>query len=183
MSEEPIPLKRCVHWNHRVHVSVMASAKKQMGGHVKNNTLTVMRKSLDELVFVLTHCNVHLFQHICEQFGTKLCCPRSFSETNVRFLHGHPKMLKSATAQAVRSCAARVWIFGSSHNDESPGCSKIKGMCKFAMASLAKITLGEHEVCCRGGAIIPATHVLPSTSTRKPNIFISFVKKPDPSNM
>ena len=81
------------------------------------------------------------------------------TRNKVRILHGEPKIPKSTRAQALRGCAARVRIFGSSHNHESHGCSRIQGMrtrcSKWAMEVLAEITLEEHEVCCRGGEIIP----------------------------
>ena len=83
-------------------------------GHVKSNTQSAMRKPLDEHVFVLSQCNVHQFQHICEQDGAHLCCPRCQPETTFAFCTVIQKHKKSAKAQAVQSCAARVWIFGRS---------------------------------------------------------------------
>ena len=48
------------------------------------------------------------------------------------------------------------------------GCSRIQGIrapwSKLAMAALAETTVEGHEVCCRGGEIIPATHFPPATS-------------------
>ena len=48
------------------------------------------------------------------------------TRNNVRFLLAEPKIQKSARAQAVQGCAARVRIFGTSHNHESHGCSRIE---------------------------------------------------------
>ena len=67
---------------------------------MKNESLSVKRKPLDEDLFVLTHCSVHLFQHTRAQYGANLCS----TQNNVRFLHG-PKTKKNARAQAVASLA------------------------------------------------------------------------------
>ena len=86
LRDDPIPLKRCVLWNLRAFmVRTMASAKEKRRGRVKSNTLSAIRKPLVEDVFDLTHCNVHLLQHICEQYGAHLCCPRSQPENNLSF--------------------------------------------------------------------------------------------------
>ena len=123
-------------------------------------------------------------------------CSKSLLSTfptrnKVRSLHRHPRMQKSARAEAVRSCAARVRIFGSSHNHESHGCSRIQGM--RAMEAVAEITLERHEVCCRGSEIIPATRFPAETSCLGPNFvsstcphnpkwFVAFATKPDRPN-
>ena len=123
----------------------MASASDKRGGR------SVMRKPSDEYVFVLKQCNVHPSQNMFEQHGANLCCPRFEPETTFAFWTVIP---------------ARVWIFGTSHN-ESHG-SRIHGMrtrSKFSMA-LAEITLEEQEECCRGSETIAATHVSVETSCR-----------------
>ena len=40
---------------------------------MKSKALSVMQKPLDEHVFVLKHCTIHLSQHICDQYGAILC--------------------------------------------------------------------------------------------------------------
>ena len=58
-------------------------------------------------------------------------CPSTLVSNSVRisgvhahvpnhFLHGDPNHTKSASAQVVRSCAAKVWIFGTFHNHVIP---------------------------------------------------------------
>ena len=64
---------------------------------------------LDGHVSVLKHCNDHLFRHVCEQLGANLYCLRFQPET----LCCEP----NCRSPSVRSCAARVCIFGTSHND------------------------------------------------------------------
>ena len=39
----------------------------------------------------LKHCNVHLFQYICEQSCANLCCPHYQLETTLALLHEDPK--------------------------------------------------------------------------------------------
>ena len=94
---------------------------------------------------------------------------------HVRFLHGESQIpllppKENARAQGVQGCAAKVWICGMSHNHESHGCHRIQGMrarcSKFAMAALPETTWEEHDVCCRGGEIIAATHFPAETSCR-----------------
>ena len=89
---------------------------------------------------------------------------------NVLCLHGDPKTQKSARPQAARGCAARVWIFGTSTTTHHTGVPESSAR-EHDEASLRwlhwrKLTLGEHEVCCRGGEIIPAIHVPAETSCR-----------------
>ena len=86
LSEEPTPLKRmCSLESSCVHGERKKTNEDGGWGHVNKKTLGVMRKPLDEHVFVLTHCIVHLLQRTCEQCGASLCCPRSHPETTFAF--------------------------------------------------------------------------------------------------
>ena len=133
LSEDPIPLKGCVLWNRRafiVRIRQTRETHREGGcGYVKNKTLSVTRKHLDERVIVLKHCNVHQFQHICEQHGANLCCPRfPIRKAVFAFCAVIQRCETPAKVLAVRGCAARVWICGTSQNHESHGCSRIQGM-------------------------------------------------------
>ena len=90
------------------------------------------------------------------------------TKNNVGLVLGDPRTQKSARAQAARGCAARAWIFATFHNLGSHECSTILGMRarRRRLTTLAEITLREHEVRCRGGEIIPATHFPEETSRR-----------------
>ena len=66
----------------------VASAQDKRGGRVWSRercVVSVMRKPLDEHVFVVKYCNVHLSQHTCEQCGAHLYCPRFQPETTFAF--------------------------------------------------------------------------------------------------
>ena len=104
-----------------IMVSIMAIVKKWADGcgHVKNNVLSVVRKSLDEPVFCPDTLQRPPVPTHLRALRDKMVLSTFLFRNNVRFLQGHPKMLKSATAQAVRSIAARVWIFSFENAAES----------------------------------------------------------------
>ena len=58
---------------------------------MKSKTHSVMRKPLEEHIFVMEHCNIHLFQHTCEQYGANLCCPRFQPDITFDFCIAIPK--------------------------------------------------------------------------------------------
>ena len=124
------------------------------------------RKPLDEHAFVLKYCNVHLSQNTCEQCGADLCCSHFQPEMMFVFCMETQNMKKKKNSGA----QARVWILGASHNHESHGCFTIQSMrtrrSELAMEALVETTLEEHEVSCRGGEIVPATHFPAAMSCR-----------------
>ena len=97
------------------------------GHRPPRKTLSVMRKPLDEHFSVVKHCNVHLFQHTCEQPGATLCRPR-FQPERSSILCTAKQNFNNPWAQAMRGCVSRASILGTPHNHESHGCSGIQGM-------------------------------------------------------
>ena len=136
-------------------------------GHVQIHTLSDRRKPLDEHVFALKHCTVHLSQHICEQYDAKLCCPRFQPEITSVFCMGI-HIYKNPPGRA----RSRQKNFDFRHVPQ-PRTTRVfqrHGMrarsTKLAMEALAEISQEEHEVCSRGGEFISATHFPAETSCR-----------------
>ena len=164
--KNPIPLKGCVLWNRRAFmVRTMASAKDKWRGRTWSREDKNFER--EALPFGWSRCNARLSQQTCEQQVANLCYPHPQPDITFVFCM---RTQESAKAQAVRNCAARVWIFGTPQNHESHGCSRNQSMrarrSKFAVAALADITLEGHEICYGGGEIITATLFPTETSCR-----------------
>ena len=114
-----MPREGCVLLFRRAFVvRVMASAKDKRRGRVW---------SRDHGNFE-SHCEVHLTQLSFVQYGANLCCPRSQLETKSSFRMVVQIMQESVRAQAMRSCATKLWICGASQNHEITWVSRTQDM-------------------------------------------------------
>ena len=119
-------------------------------GHVESKTLRVMWKRLDE-------------------HGATLCSPRFQPETTFAFCKVIQKCrTKNVRPEAIRSCAARSLIFGTSHNHETHGVRKKNKACEQDEANKRwqhwRRKLWDCTEC--GSEVVPATCFPAKTSCR-----------------
>ena len=109
--------------------------------------MRIMASRKDEHVSVQMHCNIHLSQRTCEPDGANLCCPRFETETTFVFC---TVIQKRKNPPGPRPCEALEFR----HDPQS------------RTTRVTEITSEEHEVYCRGGEIIAATHFPAEKSCR-----------------
>ena len=104
-------------------VRTMASAEVNRGGRAWSREGENFEREGERVVGPLTLQCPPVPAHFRTIRCKSLLSTVSQLETQFAFLQGDPKIQKSASAQAVRGCAARVWTFGTSHSHESNGSS------------------------------------------------------------